>query len=76
MLEKGGLIRKEYRPVLEKHDFSSYRFGKKFIVVYFYNQPWTDLGLVKHTKCNNNPYDTSSSCGNWREFKFLDIEDS
>ena len=35
----------------------------------------SDLGLVKHSKCSNNPYSTDSSCAYYRELKFSDIAD-
>ena len=35
----------------------------------------SDLGLVKHSKCSNNPYSTDSSCAYYRELKFEDVQD-
>ena len=34
----------------------------------------SDLGLVKHSSCSDNPYSTDSGCDKWKAMEFLDFK--
>ena len=67
-------ISKRYQWLIYKSDCDGKVSFTLFNLSYAHWLDASDLGLVKHSSCSNNPYSTDSSCNKWMAMEFTDLK--